>query len=88
MDQFVLIPKGTTVFSTAPGWPDVGKSAARSYLVKVRSATSFIESTGQHEHELVEVCWTGSGGYWKWADLYSPTFLSALEVLAKKVGKS
>lgn len=83
MDQFVLIPKGTTVFSAAPGWPDVGKSAARSYLVKVRSATPLTE-----QHEILEVCWAGSGGYWKWADLYDPTFLSALEVLAKKAGKS
>jgi hypothetical protein len=87
----VVIPKGTLVFSTYPGWPPEGKPAGRSYEVTVvrvgdRGKEQSWKEPGTRREKTVH--WSGSAQYWKWcalAEVERPP--SDLERLANVSGK-
>lgn len=77
----VIIPKGTIIFSTYSGWPDLGRAAGRTY--RVEPYRSHLEEVTSDGAEIWSVHWAGTGGYWKWAYLHDPTIVSPLEQLAQ-----
>lgn len=59
----VVIPKGTTVFSTAPNWPNEGKPSGRRLTLR------FYRRENYGDPDYDRLTWAGSGGYWRWARL-------------------
>jgi hypothetical protein len=66
----VVIPKGTIIWSTYPGWPLEGRPAGRTYEVSVWNACW--DQTEERDNGIIlskgRITWAGTGGYWKWCD--------------------
>jgi len=67
--QFTL-PKGTMVYSTDPSFTPDGKPLKRSQTITAFDADPNCDSEGRFTGTL-RVLWTGTGGYWKWANIKS-----------------
>lgn len=55
-DSPLIVPKGTRVYSTAPGWPNDGRLSQRQLKV------------WRYRRVVDRFVWAGSGGYWRWVE--------------------